>query len=165
MLYFCHVLNATHLIILLHLFYTMLNTTTRRYRDFMTACRREAQAWNGDHTPTVNDIIRRVISGGAPRFYTSYDTAIRRVCHYLSGKNTPPDSLKGRMWRDITERVAVRREADPTLSISQAVINVLDEDEAPSFYLSFFSARSTYFRVRALRRLSGEHRIGRRRLL
>ena len=99
-----------------------------------------------------------------PHFYTGYETALHRVSRYLRDRNAPVSTLRHRMWRDMAERVAERRKKNPKLTISQAVIDVIDEEDAPSFYLSFFSGRRAYFRYKALRRSERGHRLGRRSL-
>ncbi len=142
----------------------MFDSTRRRHDDFMTACRREAHNWDGDTPPSVDEIIRKVISGGAPRFYLSLDTALMKTGGYLSGKTPVPRTQQGLMWRDFAERVGARLEADPELTLYQAITNTLNDDEAPSFYLTFNSARRLYYRYRARRRAQRPHRIGRRGL-
>lgn len=142
----------------------MLDTTMRRYRDFVNACNRELQSRSGDTPPTLDEIVKKVLSGRAPHFYTGYETALHRVSRYLRDRNAPVSTLRHRMWRDMAERVAERRKKNPKLTISQAVIDVIDEEDAPSFYLSFFSGRRAYFRYKALRRSERGHRLGRRSL-
>lgn len=142
----------------------MYDTTQRRHRDFMRAFRREVQEWNGETEMSTADIIKRVLAGGAPRFYTEYETAARKVGPVLSGRAGEPRSLKGRMWQDMAERVRARRELQPDLSISQAIVDIIDNDEAPSFYLTFKTAHRLYYRCLARRRAERLRRPERRSL-
>ena len=137
----------------------------RRDTDFMAAFSRMAAEWKGPEPPTVDDIIRRVVAGGAPSFYLSYERASRVASDIIAGRVRPGKSLRWRKWADFAGLVRARLADNPGMSIGLAVMLTAEQAEAPSFYLTFHTARRLYFRLREKRLATRAHRIGRRRLL
>jgi len=128
-------------------------TLAQRNADFMSAVRHATAAWSGKEEPTVTCIIRKVINNGAPGFYVKYETAYRFVCLVL--RNRLPLNINGvrrRQWDEIADRVRKTMTDHPDYSIGQALVEVIDAGNAPSFYLSFASAKSLYYRLLSHRR-------------
>lgn len=129
-------------------------TTTIRNRDFISACRREAMAWNRekDGAPTVDKVVSRVLEGRAPRFYVGYEQAYRHACNYrkLSRRGETP-AIADPMWADFYR--AIEREMErEEMTLGQAVVNVIDGCDAPSFYISLSTGRRLYFAMRRARK-------------
>lgn len=140
----------------------MYDTSKRRRRDFMAAFRQALLKWNEATPPRVEDIILKIISGGAPHFYVDQERAIRISSAIISGRLVPYNNLRGRMWRDFSERVRLRYEANPLLPFSQVVADVIEQEEAPSFYMTLGSATRFYYRCRKLGlSATSPHRFGR----
>ncbi len=129
-------------------------TQISRNNDFLAACNAMVCAWPEEEgIPSVDTVIRKVLAGGAPRFYVGYEQAYRRVCNPGFYIRVQPRTIQQQLWHDFYLRVCERR-LKGGVSLAQAVADVIEREPAPSFYLSFDTARRLYFTVRRQRRLN-----------
>ena len=122
-------------------------TLIQRNTDFMLAIRTawKRKADDGD-VPPIEDIIDEVISGEAPEFYVTYETAYRYVS--LARRGMLPQSLTGkrhRMWMDLCDRVADIMAKNSDWSYGRALVEAIDMGNAPCWYLESKYARQLYF--------------------
>lgn len=134
-------------------------TRKKRDADFLAAYFLAVREWPAtDPAPVTNAVIRKVLQGAAPAFYIGYEQAYRRICnpgHYIPEN---PRTLREHMWVDLYKTVMSYQTSHPGMSLSDAVMHVLEHVSAPSFYLTFHSARSIFFKARRKRRLDRPRR-------
>lgn len=130
----------------------MEHTRINRDLDFLSACSRKAYNWPGDAFPTTMQVVDAVLAEGAPRFYTTYDSAYYYVTQLVSGRHRDlPKGLALKKWQAFAALVRARREKDPTLSVAMATMLTLQHDPAPSFFISRAYAHRLYFSLRRRR--------------
>ncbi len=124
----------------------MKHTISQRDVDFMSALRHEVLAWDGSQPPTLRNVVARVLEKPAPRFYVEYETAYRYVS--LAMRDCLPHKLTGRrrkMWNDLAGMVSDIMSRDTSVTLSGALVEVLETREAPSFYISGQWAVKIYY--------------------
>lgn len=146
-MYLCHVDNAMK-----NTFINQSNTMNtllqRRNRDFMSAFKQALSRLMKHGEPTVEQVILELLDGEAPAYYVSYDYAYAMVCAVIKGQLRVTTSLRNRMWFDLAGEVRrIMREASYPISIADALIVALETCPAPSFYLTFNSARRLYYHL------------------
>ena len=116
-----------------------------RDRDFLAAYHKVLHDL-GDKAPYVSreELIERTISGGAPRFYVTYELARRNICSILQGKPYPCNNrLKQEMYQELTRRTLECMErCKNRKGFNEALMTVLSEHSAPRFYMTIKSARN-----------------------
>ena len=128
-------------------FITMNYTTKQRNHDLMNAVHKAVATWNGD-TPSVNEIIRKVLNSPAPTFYVSYETAYRYVS--LAMRHKLPHNINSnrrRMWIDLAARVSAIMHDNPSYTYAKALLSVLEGEHAPSFYITTLTATRIYYNM------------------
>ncbi len=131
----------------------MKHTLSRRDVDFMSALRHEVLAWDDTQPPTLMAVVLKVLGKPAPRFYVDYETAYRNVS--LAMRDLLPHRLTGRrrqMWMDLAGMVLAVMSTNSGYSMSQALVDVLETREAPSFYISSSWAIRIYHNYRSISR-------------
>ncbi len=125
-------------------------TLLQRNADFMRAFRTVWAAWDGPE-PTIADIINKVVSMPAPKFYVNYETAYKFVGRALNDK-LPAGNRGSRrqMWHDLASRVSAVRTCYPHISLGLALVYVMDVEGAPSFYLTQKSATALYYKLKRI---------------
>ena len=92
----------------------------------------------------------------APRFYVSLEQALRQYGLYKNGKSQINDVIKRQMYAEIFARV------DKIISLSRgimpryAAMEIVLEQEAPSFYLNDTSAVLFYYNACRHKRKKGK---------
>lgn len=133
----------------------MKHTLSQRDVDFMSALRHTVLAWNDTKPPTLGNAIIKVLAGPAPRFYVEYETAYRYVS--LAIRDRLPHRVYGRrrqMWNDLAGKVLGVMSRGKGCSMACALVDVLENETAPSFYISYWWARKIYHRYLMLGRTS-----------
>ena len=113
-------------------------------RDFLKAYKRVLNDFGNTVIPlSQRELVARVIYGGAPRFYITYEMARRNVSGILRGMPYEcKNKLKREMYNDIARltveyRARHKRYRD---DFNSALMAVLSEYPAPRFYLNEKSA-------------------------
>lgn len=119
----------------------MLTHIKQRNRDLMRAIRREMTD-SPTGTPLLT-VIERAVSSPAPRFYVSFDTALKAVGRTISGNRACTDPRKQRQWHELSALVTALTEQQP-MPLTEAVARVLTSSEAPSFFISPARALAIY---------------------
>lgn len=126
----------------------MNHTLRQRNIDFMKAVRTACNNWSGYPDPTTRQIIRYVLTVPAPRFYVKFETAYRVLTRIEHGGL--PDNInkqRRQMWIDIATLVFDYMKTHPGCTLGYALIQVLENETAPSFYMTEWSARSLYYNL------------------
>lgn len=110
----------------------------------MRAVRQVAASCN--HEVSTREVIKRVINSKAPEFYVNYERAYRVVSQYLRGNVRNPRTQTAERWACIARRVKTVMDSTPGITYAQALTEVLDHGEAPSFYISHSRATAIYYR-------------------
>ena len=120
-------------------------TIERRNSDFTKAVNAELWRTAGDGSK-LGEVIKRVAEGEAREYYVNYETAYRWVCQGLRG-NFPcvEDSHKRRKWRELTRKVLEKMHQKPWYSIALALVEVLDNEKASSYFMNYETARWVYY--------------------
>lgn len=94
---------------------------------------------------TINEIISDLAAMPAPRFFISEERAYALLCtpDLESDPRRLPRSIV--MIKEIKSRVECLRRADPSLSLKQALSNVI-YSPAPSFFLTPSSIKSIIYK-------------------
>lgn len=119
----------------------MLTHIRQRNRDLMKAIRREMTN-TPPGTPLLS-VIERAVNSPAPRFYVSFDTALKAVSRTLSGNSACGDPRKLHQWHELSALVATLTKQHP-MPLTEAVARVLTSSEAPSFFISPSRALAIY---------------------
>lgn len=150
-LYICIVKNTKRNQLFLFLFHLFMKnyTLAQRNTDFMQAVR---TCWKNmaavGKTKGIDEIIMDVISGPAPEFYVTYETAYRYVS--LARRGMLPQSLTRRrrqMWLDLNRRVHKIMKEKPEWCYGRALVEAIDMGNAPSWYLDARYARQLYYKL------------------
>lgn len=110
-----------------------------RNRDFVDAVRRQVELCGDGRLPALEEVIRRAIDGGAPHYYMSYETALRRtreLRHKGRTRLKEGSSRARRMWEEFFIRVETLLEGCPGMEIGIAVTRVLAAEPASGFFIS-----------------------------
>ncbi len=122
-------------------------TLIQRNADFMRAVRQQWKKSSEAGRPVdINSILGEVLSGHAPEFYVSYDTAYKNVS--LARRGALPmslDRLRRKMWIDLAKRVDDIMADNKQWSYGRALVEAIDRGDAPSWYLNPMYARSLYY--------------------
>lgn len=125
-------------------------TLTQRNTDFMKAVRRETILLNDSgFLPDVAAVIEKVLAGKAPQFYVDYETAYRYVS--LARRGLLSSAIKGQrrqQWKDLAARVDDMMASHPEWTFARALVEAIDQGDAPSWYMSPDYARRLYFKLR-----------------
>ena len=125
----------------------MKHTIQQRDIDFMNAIRTALDDWDDNRLPSIGAIIRRATAGPAPRFYTDFKTAYNTITRmHLTGLPRCINSNKQQMWIDLATLVFDYMNTHHGCTIAYALAHVLENQPAPSFYLSVTTARAIYYR-------------------
>lgn len=137
-----------------------------RDADFLAACCRvKREMWREGEFITAEAIVARVLAGGAPSYYITYERAYRNLMAMVKcGKLLAPDyAVRHYSRRDMMLEIAARCVAKmeerkrvlprhPSLSemsLAQALTHVLAEGNASSFFVSRKYARLLYFQLQS----------------
>ena len=120
---------------------TMLNLIHQRNADLMKAIRREIAS--SPYGTPIMETLSRAVEQPAPRFYVTFESALRAVSLSLAGKTPCRDIRRKRQWHDLTSLVADLLDKQPR-PLTMAVARVLTTAHAPSFYISPARALSIY---------------------
>ena len=116
---------------------TIITMTRQRDEDFYRACCRELRGAidSGKSYDTTRSLIKATLQCQAPQFYVTHTSALRRLRELRSKNYRPTYGAKQRLWADLDARVsAVERRHG--IDLSDALMRVLSDFRAPSFYLS-----------------------------
>lgn len=129
----------------------MNHTFQQRNIDFMKAVRRAYAEWDAPQPPTVDQLIKKVLDGRAPRFYVSFETAYKTLT-YIDRNGLPKNinNLRKQMWVDLASRVVEYMTRHPSCNRARALIEIIENQDAPSFYITEPTARSLYYRITSL---------------
>lgn len=115
-------------------------------RCFMGECRR-LLAGSGNYT-TVAGLTAAAARRPAPAYFVSYLYALDVVYHYRkTGELRVNGNTRRSMWMEIINRTHALMEADKSLSVIDALAEVL-RSEASCYFLSDSAARTTYYNER-----------------
>lgn len=110
-----------------------------RNRDFVDAVRRVVERYDSAPLPRTEEIVAQAIDGGAPHYYASYETAVRRT-RELRHKGRTRLSLGSdrsrEMWEEFFVKVERLRAMCPGMEIGVAITRVLAAEPASGFFLS-----------------------------
>lgn len=125
----------------------MLTNLIRRNRDFMAAVSREMTA-AGASGVSIDEIIGRAISSGAPAYYVTLDTAAKNCQRIRSGMEPSKP-----MWREFYAKVS-RRMEQTGCTLPTAVIHVMDSEGASGFFISPCRGREIYNEMKRLKKMT-----------
>lgn len=103
--------------------------------------RREFLARLGRNGKSVTEVIESLTGIGAPRFYISEERALS----ILKNERAPLLGTRRLMMAEIKRRVRTLRIANPSMSMKDAVFQVVNSP-APNFYLTFSSIKTILYR-------------------
>ncbi|MBR6746058.1 MAG: hypothetical protein IKL83_01605 [Muribaculaceae bacterium] len=127
--------------------------TEQRNRDFMRAFRDEMKAmYNRGESVNVEKVIERVASREAPGYYVSYRYA-RRAVGDLIGRGVIANYSGGLrrhsrrdMMIEIGQKCRLRME-QKGINLGRALVDVLVEEKASSFFMTKSYARQLYYKM------------------
>lgn len=122
-----------------------MNTQTQRDRDLMKAVR-AVTATCDLATMTRQKIVEQAARMPAPSFYVGYERAYRVVSCYLRGQMPTPRTPTQQRWACIARRVRQLMDSKPGMSYCAALNEVLDNGDAPSFFLSPSRAIALFYK-------------------
>lgn len=94
------------------------------------------------------EVWQRIANSPSARFWVSEERAAVVVAKMLKGdKLISMRPLKREMYAEICRRVCSMREAEPSLSIFQCCIKVVNSP-APKFYMTPLSIRETIYKIK-----------------
>lgn len=129
--------------------------TMKNYRDeaFLRQCRRILD--QADGPLTMAEVALKAACSEAPRFFLDPEYAWRRLKYWRNkGLDTIRAGSASEVFIELDRRVnrlAVRFNLPQRLCLER----VLEQERAPSYYLTPTAARSLYYRILKERRLSG----------
>lgn len=123
--------------------------TLTRERDeaLMTDIRREIARGDG-HPRSVLEIVRKVASEKAPRFFVEYDYALRTLRRMQRRPVEWKVANVGAMWTALHNEVATHMNRHKS-SLEDALAAVLQRQTAPSYFCNPSTLRRIYFKTRA----------------
>lgn len=90
-------------------------------------------------------IAEKVANGPAPCYYTTYMTAYRMISRLRAGNlNTVEGGRRSQMWREILDKCYKKISRQPEMTLSHALVRVLNCEEASSFFISPLRALAIY---------------------
>lgn len=108
--------------------------------EYLFKCYRDIyrEACKTDFEPDKNKVIRTAMKSGRPRFYFSFDNAMRKVAQFDNGKLPHSfDSETQKMWKEFYDVVCALRRRHKQWSRSKAVQCALSETRASRFFMTF----------------------------
>lgn len=108
-----------------------------RQREYVEAFYRMFKSMGHMH---INEIHKAAIDSPAPRFYVSYNAASRAYNSMLKGLAVSKNPIKAQMYDIIFHKVSALLDKNKSLSLKEA-LNIVLESPAPSFFISYNSAR------------------------
>ena len=107
------------------------------------------------YSVTQEDVIRSIMSKGAPRFYVSYEKACRFVSLIERGKKLPlKNPNKTEMYMELHRRY--KSFADEHGCIGYKALEKIILEPAPSYYMNLKSFREIIYRYYKQHRISRE---------
>lgn len=126
---------------------------TARDRDFMRACRRVI-AESDDPCLTIAKVTAQAAAMRAPSYYVEYSYAMRKLNALAARRRSLDNKTTCSRWTEIQSRVdALMARYGPTRN--EALVRVLREGGASSFFLAPRSAARLYLRLRHAGRSGG----------
>lgn len=95
-----------------------------------------------------DEAVRLTVTTGRPLFYLSYTRAYTVISHYFAHGDVPLKAAQQRaMWLELAKAVARTRQADPKLSLPQAIARTLATARASRFYITTRYANKLLYRI------------------
>lgn len=126
-----------------------------REREFIESCRAVILTADRDGIDSLNSLAAKVVHCPAPRYYVDIDYAYRMLLKIRKSGQWPRRAENRRMWQEILAKTEQAMERDRSLSLMQAVTQVLVDDGASSYFLDHKTA------VRKLQRYNRTHKATR----
>ncbi len=126
----------------------------RRHREFLAACRRVVDARPKGAAPLkVSEVAGLAAESPAPRYYVSFDYALRMYNRIRREGSAGVAGPMGRCWQEIADKVtAMVEQSGGKLSVKHALARVLAGEGASSFFLTQATARRLYHHALRQRR-------------
>lgn len=127
--------------------------TEQRNRDFMRAFRDEMKAmYNRGESVNVEKVIERVASREAPGYYVSYRYARRAVGDLIERGviRKYKGGIRRHSRRDMMIEIGQKcqlRMAQKGINLGRALVDVLVEEKASSFFMTKTYARQLYYKM------------------
>lgn len=129
-----------------------------RQRLFMRECQRQKRlSFSTDAVMSEAEITRRASLCEAQGYFVEYGYALRKVRPLVRGILAHGEAIpafdplregeRGRMWREIAAKVARRIIAKPSLTFPQALMQVLVDEKASSYFMTPAYALRLYQRL------------------
>ncbi len=106
-----------------------------REQEFIESCRSVILTAGGDEIDSLNSLAAKVVHCPAPRYYVDIDYAYRMLLEIRKSGQWPLRENNRRMWQEIMSKTERAMERDRSLSLIQAVTQVLVYDGASSYFI------------------------------